>query len=372
MTDEEPPRRRSGPERLWTDPREEDEHTRWLAPKTAPPAAHARRRPEPPPPPPDRALWPQVAIGLLIAVVLFGSGILGARVLRDDDNSGGIAALPAAPGAVAPDARSRAIRQIYAATSRSVVQVRVRDGGATGSGTGFVIDDNGTIVTNAHVVSGASEVQVRFDDSGDGVDAEVLGRDESSDLAVLRVDSSHTRNVKPLRLADSDSVRVGDLAVAIGYPFNVGRTTTTGIISGVGRAIQAPNGFSIDKVIQTDAPINPGNSGGPLLDGAGRVIGVNSQIATGGTSQGNVGIGFAVPANTVRDVIPRLERGETIRRAYLGVSTEAGTGGAVVREATAGGPAARAGVRAGDVIVTVDGDRIADPDDVATAIADRS
>src|SRR5918997_4581917 len=238
MTDEEPPRRRSGPERLWTDPREEEEHTRWLAPKTAPPAAHApRRRPEPPPPPPDRPLWPQVAIGLLIAVVLFGSGILGARVLRDDDNSGGIAALPAAPGAVAPDARSRAIRQIYAATSRSVVQVRVRDGGATGSGTGFVIDDNGTIVTNAHVVSGASEVQVRLDDSGDGVDAEVLGRDESSDLAVLRVDSSHTRNVKPLRLADSDSVRVGDLAVAIGYPFNVGRTTTTGIISGVGRAI---------------------------------------------------------------------------------------------------------------------------------------
>jgi putative serine protease PepD len=125
-------------------------------------------------------------------------------------------------------------------------------------------------------------------------------------------------------------------------------------------------------VIQTDAPINPGNSGGPLLDAAGRVIGVNSQIATGGTSQGNVGIGFAVPANTVRDVIPRLERGQTIRRAYLGLSTAAGNGGAVVREATAGGPAARAGLRTGDLIVAVGGERVAEPDDVAAAIQDRS
>ena len=163
------------------------------------------------------------------------------------------------------------------------------------------------------------------------------GVDTSSDLAVVHVDPARAGTLTALELADSSTVRTGQLAVAIGSPFGLPQTATAGIVSGTGRHIQAPDGFQIDSVIQTDAPINPGNSGGPLLDAAGRVIGVNSQIATGGTSQGNVGIGFAVPANTVRDVIPRLERGETIRRAYLGVSTAEGNGGAVVREATAGG-----------------------------------
>src|SRR5918998_1082726 len=375
MTDDEPPRRRSGPDRLWTDPREEDEHTQWLAPKTAVNAVRPPLRgPEPPPPPPERPLWPLVAVGVLIAVILFGGGVLGASLLRGDDISGSTAALPAAPGAVAPDARSRAVRQIYAATSKSVVQVRVREGGATGSGTGFVIDSDGTIVTNAHVVSGAGDVQVRFDDNRAGVDAEVLGRDESSDLAVLRVDSSNTQNVKPLALADSDTVRVGDLAVAIGYPLGLERTVTAGIISGVGRAIKAPNGFSIDKVIQTDAPINPGNSGGPLLDGAGRVIGVNSQIATAGGGGGNVGIGFAVPANTAREIVPRLQAGETIRRPYIGVSTQAtpGATGARVAQVTPGSPAARAGLEPGrDVIVGLGGDPVNNPEDLSAAVADR-
>ncbi len=187
----------------------------------------------------------------------------------------------------------------------------------------------------------------------------------------MHVDPGAAGSLTALQLADSDTVRTGQLAVAIGSPFGLPQTATAGIVSGTGRHIEAPDGFQIDSVIQTDAPINPGNSGGPLLDANGRVIGVNSQIATGGTSQGNVGIGFAVPANTVSDVIPRLERGETIRRAYLGVSTTAASGGAEVQEATAGGPAARAGLRAGDLIVTVAGERIADPDDVAAAIQDR-
>jgi S1-C subfamily serine protease len=371
---DEPPRRRSGPDRLWTDAREEDEHTHWLAPKTTPTAVHRPlREPESPPPPPDRPLWPQVAIGVLIAIVLFGGGILGARVLRDDDNSGGLAALPAAPGAVAPDARSRAVRQIYAAANKSVVQVRVSEGNATGSGTGFVIDSNGTIVTNSHVVSSANEVQVRFEENGENVDADVLGSDPSSDLAVLRVDSSHTEKVKPLALADSDTVRVGDFALAIGYPFGLGRTTTTGIVSGVGRAIEAPNGFSIDKVIQTDAALNPGNSGGPLLDGAGRVIGVNSQIATAGGGGGNVGIGFAVPSNTVRQVVPRLRAGGTIQRPYVGISSRASTvgQGALVAGAVGGGPADRAGVLTGDLVTKVDGKTVQAPEDIARAIEDR-
>ena len=374
MTDDESPRRRSGPDRLWTDPREEDEHTQWLAPKTAITAVRRPlRQPEPSPSPPERRILPFVVIGVLIAFILFGGGVLGASLLRDDETSGGTAALPAAPGAVAPDARSRAVRQIYAEANKSVVQVRVRDGGASGSGTGFVIDSNGTIVTNAHVVSGASQVQVRFDDNSAGVDADVVGRDQSSDLAVLRVDSSNTQSIKPLRLADSDSVRVGDLAVAIGYPLGLERTVTAGIISGVGRAIRAPNGFSIDKVIQTDAPINPGNSGGPLLDGAGRVIGVNSQIATAGGGGGNVGIGFAVPSNTVRQVVPRLRSGGSISRPYLGISSIASTvgRGALVDSAVAGGPAQQAGVLPGDLVTGVDGVPVQAPEDISTAIEDR-
>jgi putative serine protease PepD len=254
------------------------------------------------------------------------------------------------------------------------VSVRVREGGASASGTGFVIDSNGTIVTNAHVVAGATQVQVRFDDNGAGVDADVLGSDESSDVAVLRVDASKTQNIKPLTLADSDSVRVGDLAVAIGYPLGLDRTATAGIISGVGRAIQAPNGFSIDKVIQTDAPINPGNSGGPLLDGAGRVIGVNSQIATAGGGGGNVGIGFAVPSNTVRQVVPRLRSGATIKRAYLGITSGASTvvPGAVVTRVAGGDPADQGGVIVGDIVNSVDGKQVRVPQDINSAIENHS
>ena len=161
---------------------------------------------------------------------------------------------------------------------------------------------------------------MRFGPNGHSIDASVLGTDPSSDLAVLKIAASDTPNVDPLALADSSRVKVGDTAVAIGNPFGLDRTATAGIVSGLGRHIRAPNGFEIDQVIQTDAPINPGNSGGPLLDTRARVIGVNSQIATAGqTGNGNVGIGFAVPSNTVREVVPRLKQGETIDRPYLGV-----------------------------------------------------
>jgi putative serine protease PepD len=224
------------------------------------------------------------------------------------------------------------------------------------------------------VVSGNDQVDVHFGPDGGSIDGEVLGTDPSSDLAMVKIDPGAIPNgVKPLRLADSRSVRVGDLAIAIGNPFGLDRTATEGIISGVGREIQAPNGFSIDSVIQTDAPINPGNSGGPLLDSGGRVIGVNSQIETGG-SQGNVGIGFAVPSNKVREVAPALSRGKQIKRAYLGLETSPATGsngsGAEVQGTVSGGPAERAGVQTGDVVTSVDGTKISEPSDVAQAIAD--
>ncbi|MBW3607375.1 MAG: trypsin-like peptidase domain-containing protein [Actinobacteria bacterium] len=374
MTDE-PQGQRPGSGRLWTDPREEEEHTHWLAPRTAaqpPPDVESEPPADDPPP---RRLWPLMVLGALLACVLFATGILGAKLLLDDDaSSGSLAALPAAPGGVAPDARSRAVREVYASASPSVVFVRSREGAGVASGTGFVVDADGTIVTNAHVVGDAKDVQVRFEDNGPGVDAEVLGTDASSDIAVLRVDPSDTGNVKPLPLADSDSVQVGDLAVAIGYPLGLDRTATVGIVSGVGRDIRAPNGFSIDKVIQTDAPINPGNSGGPLLDAAGRVIGITSQIATTGAGGGSVGIGFAVPSNTVRQVVPRLRSGTSIRRAYLGISTRPSIvgQGAHVADVVAGGPAGQAGLRIGDRITRVAGREIRAPEDISAAIANRS
>jgi S1-C subfamily serine protease len=262
----------------------------------------------------------------------------------------------------------------------------------TATGSGFVIDKRGDIVTNAHVVQGASQISVRFGDS-DEIKAEVLGKDPSTDLALLRVDPSAAR-LHPLPLGDSSRVRVGDPAVAIGNPFGFDRTVTTGIVSALQRQIQAPNNFTINNVIQTDAAINPGNSGGPLLDATGRVIGITSQIATAGNgNDGNVGIGFAIPINTVKAAIPQLEKSGKVAHAYLGVSTAQLSSqdahdlnlpsdkGALVQQVVPGGPAARAGLRAGstqtdsglviggDLIVKVAGKQISKPDDVAAAIA---
>jgi S1-C subfamily serine protease len=366
------------PPPLWSG-READAHDPdhdWLS-TPAPPRRRAQPSPEPSAEPPSggsSARRARRAAVVAACAAVLATGVAGVAVLGGDDEASRPQALPAVAGGRVADNK---VNEIYAAVEQGVVQVRT----GSGSGTGFVIDSSGSIVTNAHVVGDASEVRVRFDDSGPGVRAEVRGTDPSSDLAVVRVEPSDVDNLKPLPLGDSDRVEVGDLAVAVGYPLGLDRTATSGIVSGLGREIQAPNGFSIDKVIQTDAPINPGNSGGPLLDARGRVIGVNSQIATAG-SQGNVGIGFAVPSNTVRDVVPQLQQGRQVRRPYLGVSTGAsptGASGAIVREVTGGGPADRAGLKpssapdgaGGDVIVSVDGKTVRTPDDVAGAISGR-
>jgi S1-C subfamily serine protease len=258
---------------------------------------------------------------------------------------------------------------IYAVASPAVVSVRT----GTGSGTGFLIDKGGRIVTNSHVVGGNSHVLVRFGNDQTSLDARVVGSDPSSDLAVVDIGSkSVPKGVKPLQFADSRAVQVGDAAIAIGNPFGLDRTATEGIVSGLGRHIDAPNGFQIDAVIQTDAPINPGNSGGPLLDATGRVIGVNSQIATAGSSGGNVGIGFAVPSNTVRQVVPQLEAGRAVKRSYLGVSTSPDPTrptGALVQSVVPGGPADKAGITVGDLIKTIDGKAIKEPNDLSAAIS---
>jgi S1-C subfamily serine protease len=266
------------------------------------------------------------------------------------------------------------------------------DGGGQASGSGFVVDKDGTIITNAHVVGDSDEVQVNFEEDGDPVEAEVVGSDPDTDVAILKVDPDDA-DLQPLPLGDSSETEVGDAVVAIGNPFGYTRSVTTGIVSAKQRQIEAPSGFSIENVIQTDASINPGNSGGPLLDAEGRVIGINSQIATGG-SQGSVGIGFAVPIDTVKELLPQLKRGDEIERAFLGIEmigvTEdiardlnlAADEGALIQRVTEDGPADKAGLRdggtrlgeqlsaGGDLIVEVDGQKVADSDDVPAAIAD--
>ena len=376
MTHEPAHGRGNGSGRLWTDPREDEEHNPWLAPRTVVMPIPPLREPddEPPGEPPRRGLWPMILIATVVAALLVGAGVLGASLLSGDDEPRTVATLPASPGAAPADSRSKAIRAIYARASPSVVSVRADEGTGTATGTGFVIDRQGTIVTNAHVVAGSTRVQVRLDDNADPVNAEVLGTDASSDLAVLRVSDGAVTKLRPLVLADSNAVQVGDLAVAIGYPLGLDRTATAGIVSGLGRNIKSPNGFQIDKVIQTDAPINPGNSGGPLLDSSGRVIGVNSQIATAsGGGGGNIGIGFAVPSNTVREIVPRLQQGGSIKRAFLGVTTLPNTitNGALVADVSGGGPAEAGGLRRGDIIVRVDGDDVSQPEDISNAIESR-
>jgi putative serine protease PepD len=300
----------------------------------------------------------------VVSAVLLGTGIAG----DNDTVAPATAPTPTTPVVSnANDARGDLVRRVYAAVSPSVVSVRTE----SGSGTGFLVNSDGTIVTNAHVVGDSSQVKVRFDDKGDLVDAEVLSVDTSTDLAALKV-SDVPSGVQPLKLADSDSVQVGDTAVAIGYPLGLDRTATAGIVSGLERQISAPNGFSIDKVIQTDAAVNPGNSGGPLLNARGEVIGVNSQIATAGGGEGNVGIAFAIPVNTVKDVLPALESGNAPEHAYLGLSTSdtANGDGAQIQQVTSDGPSADAGLEAGDIVTKVDGQSVAGANDVAAAIED--
>jgi putative serine protease PepD len=204
---------------------------------------------------------------------------------------------------VSMKAPATSLASLYARSEDAVAYVQTQKG----SGSGFLVSSNGEVVTNEHVVDGATKVIVRFGEHGKALPARVVGVDAATDVAVLDVSDSAVRNIKPLSLGDSSSVRIGQAAIAIGAPFGLSGTLTSGIVSALGRDIQSPNGSTISGVVQTDAAINPGNSGGPLLDAAGDVIGINSQIAT--DSGSNSGVGFAIPIDTVRQVVARIDGG---------------------------------------------------------------
>jgi S1-C subfamily serine protease len=280
---------------------------------------------------------------------------------------------PAAPRSAPSD-----VAELYDRVSDGVVFVQANSGrgdlpfpggGQAASGSGFVIDDEGHIVTNEHVVDGADEFRVRFGESGEPIEAKLLGDDPSVDLALLQVDPDDVDDaLQPLELGASENLRPGDPAIAIGSPFGLEGTVTSGIVSALGRTIQAPNGFSISGAIQTDAAINPGNSGGPLLDEQGRVIGVNSQIRTGG-GNANTGVGFAVPVDEIKRSLPALERGKEPERAFLGVSSGlAPEGGAAVGGVIENGPADRGGLREGDRIVEIASQPVREPDDISAVV----
>jgi S1-C subfamily serine protease len=316
--------------------------------------------------------------GLVVAGAFVAFGVPGHQTTRTVIDQAPIAAQP-----ISSHSSGLTPHDIYTQDSGGVVFVRAQvvqsvqdpfnlfpdQQRSESTGSGFLIDKEGRILTNYHVIGGAQTVTVQFEGRVART-AKVVGSDPNNDLAVLKVDMTGVpENAKPLELGDSTSVQVGDPTLAIGNPFGLDRTLTSGIVSALQRQIQAPNGFAIDNVIQTDAPINPGNSGGPLLDALGRVIGINSQIATGGNGQGSVGIGFAVPINTAKEFLPKLESGAAVQHAYLGItgSTSAARH-VVIQRAVPSGPAAKAGLKSGDAIQAIDGRAVSSIQEVTAVV----
>ena len=309
------------------------------------------------------------AAGLLGAVIalaaasLIGIGGSSGTTTVVQQASGGALKTVSSGGAMTP-------REIYRRDSKGVVSITAdveRKGsnifgapesqGGKSSGSGFVIDKQGTILTNAHVVDGAKKVSVRFSNDKTA-DAKILGADRSSDIAVLQIDPDGL-DLTALPLASAKDVKVGDPVVAIGDPFGRAFSLTTGVVSAKQRSIEGLNGFAINDVIQTDAAINPGNSGGPLIDSAGEVIGINSQLENGGGDRGNDGIAFAVPIDIARKLLPGLRKG-TVDTGYLGITSLSITPelealnlpvnkGVLVETVQPASPAAKAGIKGGTV-----------------------
>jgi serine protease Do len=348
--------------------------------------------PEPPSPPPPQIQpvpsFPHrparsmaaamLAAGLVVGSV--GGGAIGALLAGHRNTTSVNSAAVTTAGVAAPAPSPGSFAAIYQQTAPGVVTIstEIARGGARSfsqaEGSGIVADKQGDILTNAHVVAGASQLQVAFSD-GHTATGTVKGVDQSADLAVVKVSVSQDQ-LHPLAIGNSDTLQVGDTALAIGTPFGLQGSFTSGIISGLNRSTTAPNGRALTGMIQTDAPINPGNSGGALLDGRGQLIGINDSIQS--PIEGNVGVGFAIPINRAETLLPSLENGVAIQHAWLGISGETITtgtadqlglsekSGVLVVDVVSGGPAAKAGLQASgqpdtsdDIITAIDGHPIA-------------
>lgn len=330
--------------------------------------------------------------------VLAITGQLGGddvTVIRESAPIATTASSPSDAAVVAEDAVQRggtlSVAEIVRRESPAVVLIEAKSGsGDGGLGSGFLIDRDGHILTNAHVVDGSDDTTVTFSD-GTVEKARILGVDKSTDLAVIKI-GTVPGGVRPVPLGSSGGLVVGQEVVAIGNPYGLERTATTGIVSALERTIESPNGFAIQNAIQTDAAINQGNSGGPLFDRAGRVVGMNSQMAS--QNGGNVGLGFAVPIDTIRPIAQAVINGGRAEHAWIGITGReltpamakelglTGRRGVVIAELVKDGPAAKAGLeaaddpdatvpRGGDLIVTINGSPVHDMADVSRAIAGR-
>lgn len=339
-----------------------------------------------------RSPFGSAALGGLIVGAFAWIAIAAGWIAAPDDEPAATPTLAATVSDASEPKRGLSVNEIYDRTSAGVAFIEASGGGgqqglpgpfggpapeSAATGSGFLIDDEGHLITNAHVVDGADQIEVTLGDDEESYDAELAGQDDSTDVAVLKVDAPADQ-LEPLPLGDSGALDVGDPVVAIGNPFGLDRTVTAGIVSALQRQISAPNGFTISDVVQTDAPINPGNSGGPLLDASGEVVGVNSQIESSGG--GNVGIGFAVPIDTAREIAQQLIADGEVQHAFLGISGADldeeiadvlnldADSGALVQDVVPDSPADDAGIEAGDAVVSVDGQRIRAGGDVIIAV----